>query len=432
MSRTLIAVRALVRKDVLTFLRDRRALLVSVLTPIAIAGFFGFLFAGDNGAAVSRLAVAVVDEDASTLSRAVVADLTADAALAIESTDLATARESVRSGKLSAAIVLPKGFGAAAGDALFGAGDRPTVALYYDPSQGMARPIIEGLFTGHVMQQATRQVMGGADAPLATARALERVRVDERLAAATRTDLTAMLEAVRQYQAHAAAAPAAERPAAGGLTVPFALTDLPVSSGPRYNSYAHSFAGMSVQFILFTGIDAGVLLLLMRQQGVWRRLRAAPLSRSALLGSRVIGTALIALLILAPVYAVAMLVFKVRIAGSVAGFVGVAVSFALLAASTGLMVAALGRSVAATRGLSTFLVLLLVMLGGAWVPSFIFPEWLQRVAMFVPTRWAVEGFDAMTWRGQPFAAALAPVAVLLGFSAAFLSVAVWRFDWEAD
>ena len=432
MNNTFIAFKALVHKDVLTFLRDRRALVVSVLTPIAIAAFFGLLFGGDNGATVARLPVAVVDEDLSPLSQAIVGDLKSDAALAVEACDSATARERVRSGKISAAIVLPKGFGAAAGDALFGGGAKPTVSLYYDPSQGMARPIVEGLFTEHVMQQATRQLMSGADSPAAAERALERVRTNERLASAARTDLTAVFEAVRQYQAHAAATPAAERPRSGGLTVPFALADLPVASGPRYNGYAHSFAGMSVQFILFMGIDAGVVLLLMRQQGVWRRLRAAPLSRTTLLGSRLIGTTLIALLILTLVYAAAMLVFKVRIAGSVPGFVAVAVSVALLAASTGLMIAALGRSVAATRGLSTFVVLLLVMLGGAWVPSFIFPAWLQRVALFVPTRWAVDGLDAMTWRGQPFAAALAPIAVLLGFAAAFLAVAIWRFDWEAD
>jgi ABC-2 type transport system permease protein len=217
-----------------------------------------------------------------------------------------------------------------------------------------------------------------------------------------------------------------------GLSVPFTLTNVAVSTGPQYNSYAHSFAGMSVQFILFMGIDAGVGLLLMRQQGVWRRLRAAPLSRGVLLGSRVVGTSLIALLILAVVYLVAAILFKVRIAGSVVGFAGVAVAFALLAATTGLMIAAIGRSVAATRGLSMFAVLILVMLGGAWVPAFVFPEWLRRVSALVPTRWAVDGFDAMTWRGLPVEAAFGPVAVMLGWTALFALIAVWRFDWEAD
>jgi len=71
-----------------------------------------------------------------------------------------------------------------------------------------------------------------------------------------------------------------------------------------------------------------------------------------------------------------------------------------------------------------------VMLGGAWVPSFLFPEWLQTASFAVPTRWAIDALEAMTWRGQGFTAALLPCAVMLGFSAVFGVVAVWRFRWE--
>jgi ABC-2 type transport system permease protein len=238
-----------------------------------------------------------------------------------------------------------------------------------------------------------------------------------------------MLEAVRDFQARQPAAAPGAAPA-GGMSVPFGLSDVAVSAGPRYNGYAHSFAGMSVQFILFMGIDAGVGILLMRQQGVWRRLRAAPVSRAVLLGARCAATTLIALGILAVVYLVAGLVFGVRVEGSAVGFVAVAVAFALFTSATGLLIAALGRSIPATRGLSTFVVLILVMLGGAWVPSFVFPEWLQQATVFVPTRWAVDGLDAMTWRGLGAEAALAPIGVMLAFSAAFAAIAVWRFDWE--
>ena len=77
-----------------------------------------------------------------------------------------------------------------------------------------------------------------------------------------------------------------------------------------------------------------------------------------------------------------------------------------------------------------FATLLMVMLGGAWVPSFVFPEWLQTATLFVPTRWAVDGLDAMTWRGLGFEAAVAPVAALLVFSALFAAIAIRRFDWE--
>jgi ABC-2 type transport system permease protein len=380
MSTDFTAFRALVRKDIAIFLRDRRALVVSVVTPIVIAAFFGFLFGGTgSGDVVSRLPVAMVDLDSSPLSKAVVDSLAQDPALAVKSLTEAEARQEVQSGKMRAAVVLPVGFGAAAPAALFGGGPKPAVDVYYDPSQSIVLPLVTGLLTQHVMDQVMRTLPSGQ-----------------------------------------------------GMSVPFALTSVGVSTGPRYNSYAHSFAGMSVQFILFMGIDAGVALILMRKAGMWQRLRAAPLSRSVLLGSRVVGTMLIALTILAAVYTVAIAVFGVRIAGSVPGFILVAAAFALLAAATGLMIASVGRSEGATRGVAIFVVLLLVMLGGAWVPAFLFPQWLQRVSDFTPTRWAVDGLDAMTWRGLPLHAAFAPAAVVLGWAVLFGLIAVWRFDWEGE
>jgi len=223
---------------------------------------------------------------------------------------------------------------------------------------------------------------------------------------------------------------------AGGLSLPYPTREIEaVQAGANaapvaYNSYAHAFAGMGVQFILMSGVDLALGLLMMRRLGLWKRLRAAPLSRSQLLGSRIVASAIISLIVFAVIYAVAIAAFGVRVLGSLPGFVLVLASFSLLTASFGLLVAALGRTPEATRGLAILATLLMVMLGGAWVPSFLFPEWLQTLTLAVPTRWAVDALDAMTWRGQPFSAALLPSGVLLGFSLLFSALAVWRFRWE--
>jgi ABC-2 type transport system permease protein len=71
-----------------------------------------------------------------------------------------------------------------------------------------------------------------------------------------------------------------------------------------------------------------------------------------------------------------------------------------------------------------------VMLGGAWVPTFVFPPWLQQVTVVVPARWAVDGLDAMTWRGVGLSGAIVPTLVLLGFAGVFASIALARFRWE--
>ena len=101
-----------------------------------------------------------------------------------------------------------------------------------------------------------------------------------------------------------------------------------------------------------------------------------------------------------------------------------------MASTFGLLIASLGGTPGGTRGIAILSVLLMVMLGGAWVPSFIFPAWLQRLTVVIPARWAVDGFDAMTWRGMGLSAAVAPTVVMLGFALLFGAAAVLRFRWE--
>jgi ABC-2 type transport system permease protein len=107
-------------------------------------------------------------------------------------------------------------------------------------------------------------------------------------------------------------------------------------------------------------------------------------------------------------------------------------AFSLMTAAFGLLIASMGKTAEATRALAILATLVLVMLGGAWVPTFVFPRWLQSLTVGIPTRWAMDGLDAFTWRGLGFSAVVLPIALLLGCALAFGAVAVWRFRWEAD
>jgi ABC-2 type transport system permease protein len=220
----------------------------------------------------------------------------------------------------------------------------------------------------------------------------------------------------------------------GGLTLPYETREQAITSGRNveYNGYAHSFGGMGVQFILFMGLDVGIALLMLRQSGLWQRLRAAPLSRTMLLGSRAVSAALIAGFILLVLFGFARIVFGVHIQGSFLGFLGVCAAFSLMTAAFGLLIAALGETVEATRGYSIMATIIMVMLGGAWVPTFLFPMWLQKLTVIIPTRWAIDGLDGMTWRGLGFSSALPPIGVLLLFTIVFGALAIVRFRWKAE
>ncbi len=422
------ALLALVRAEIKLHFSNRRAVLMSIVAPILIAAFFGSLFGGSSSK-MAGIPVGVIDQDHSPLSQRIVAALQAESALKTTVGDEAALLGQVRAGKLRAVAVLPAGLGEQAGRALFGAGPRPEIALHFDPSQASALAVVRGLLAQTVMQEVSRSSFS----PAALGDMEKQLRGSTGMPVEQRDALVKMFDAIGKVQSGDAAASAGTQ---GGLSMPYTTREIEAvqssaNAAPvAYNSYAHSFAGMGVQFILMAGVDMALGLLMMRRLGLWKRLRAAPLSRAQLLGSRIVASALISLIVFAVLYVVAIAAFGVRVLGSPAGLVLVLVCFALLTASFGLLVAALGRTPEATRGLAILSTLLMVMLGGAWVPAFIFPEWLQTASLAVPTRWAIDALDAMTWRGQPFSEALLPSAVMLAFTAAFTVLAIWRFRWE--
>ncbi len=422
---------AMVRKDLQLFFSDRRSVIVSFVVPIAIGSFFGSVFGGGGQREPARLAVAIVDQDQSAISKAVLAGAQTDENLKVTTPAEDQARDLVRRGDAVVAVVIPKGFGDAAGNAFFGNGDKPALTLLHDPSRSIELAMVRGILTQHVMEAVSREMFGGDQGRQLLEKTLPQVE-SSAMPADQKRQLLELLGSVQKYYKQAPAAgiqaPAERR----GITMPYTVTEEAMTAGSdiKYNGYAHSFAGMAIQFLLFAMANMGVEMLLERQRGLWKRLRSAPVSKTTLLAGKAVSGTILSLLILFVSFGFAMIVFAVRIEGSVLGFLGVSIACAMMAATFGLLVAALGNSPATARGLTTLAVLMMVMLGGAWVPTFIFPAWLQRATVVVPVRWAVDGLDAMTWRGIGLSGAVMPFVVLIGFAAAFWTIAASRFRWE--
>ena len=427
---------ALVRKDLRLFFGDRRAVVVGLLVPIVLASFFGYLFGGQGGKTeTSRMPVLVTDQDGSAISRAIIAQLSSDKNLDVKLSTPDEARLQVRKGKARAAILIPKDFGADAGRAFFAGATKPEISLLYDPSHGMEMGMVQGILSGAVMQAVSKEMFSGQSGREVVKESLARIEKNSRMTPTEKKSLRDLLGSVEKWNEQQANEPASGRDVpAGGLTIPFETHEEAITSGTedKYNSYAHAFGGMGIQFILFMGLDVGVRLLLLRQSGLWQRLRAAPLSRSMLLGSRAVSAALISGFILFVLFTFARLAFGVRIQGSVLGFLGVCAAFSLMTAAFGLLIAALGKTVEATRGYAVMATLIMVMLGGSWVPTMFFPRWMQKLTVVIPTRWAMDGLDGMTWRGLGLSEALLPIAALLLFTLLFGVLAVMSFRWEAD
>jgi ABC-2 type transport system permease protein len=428
----LIPLLAMVRKDLQLFFSDRRSVIVSFVVPIAIASFFGAVFSGaGQDREPVRIAVAIVDQDGSAISKAILAGAETDKNLKVAKPTEEDARDAVKQGKIAVAVIIPKGFGDASGQAFFGDGEKPALNFLYDPSRNVELAMVRGILTQHVMEAVSKEMFGGDQGRQLVEKTLPQIQSSSMAADQKRLFLE-MLNSVQKFYKDQSAAGAQGTTERRGITMPYTVHEEAMTAGSNiaYNGYAHSFAGMAIQFLLFAMANIGVEMLLERQRGLWSRLRSAPVSKLTLLSGKAASGTLISLMILLVSFGFAMVVFDVRIQGSVLGFLGISIACAVMASTFGLLVAALGNSPATARGVTTLAVLMMVMLGGAWVPTFIFPAWLQQFTLIVPVRWAVDGLDAMTWRGIGLSGALMPVLVLIGFAAAFWTIAATRFKWE--
>ena len=424
---------AMIRKDLQLFFSDHRSVIVSFAVPILIGAFIGTL-TNDMGSSNNRplrVKVAMADLDRSDVSKAVISGAQSDSNLAVDVTSADDARTQVQKAAAVAAVIIPAGFGEKAGRAFFRGGsvEKPELSVLFDPSRAIEANMIRGVLAQHVMQSVAQSVFSPESGDKFAKQGLEQIEKSDMPPDQKRL-LREMLTSVERFYNRGRSGRAGSD--AGFFSMPYTVRQEEVTSGKRvpYNGYAHAFAGMGIQFLLFAALNLGVEMLLERQRGIWKRLRSAPISRYALLAARATSATIVSLMTLLVSFAFAMLVFKVRIQGSLVGFLLVAVACSLMAATFGLLVAAVGNTPGTARGVSSLVVLLMVMIGGAWVPTFVFPQWMQRLTVVVPVRWAVDGLDATTWRGLPFSSAVMPTIVLLAFSALFGLITVTRFRWE--
>ncbi|MBB6050064.1 ABC transporter permease [Armatimonas rosea] len=432
--------RALVANDLRLFFSDKRAMVATICVPILIASFFAMIFGGGGGdSKKAAVAVLVADNDQSAVSQKIIAGLKSEGSFAVTPASEAEARAAVGKGKVSVALVIPAEFGKLSASAVFNPlAPRPKLTFLYDPSHNADLQLARGLMTQQVMQVVSQEAFANPDTSGVSA-ALQSVEVDTTRSPQERSALVNLLKSVQSYQSTPHTEGTGTERGGMGMSTPCELaseavvasgTDSPKDASGGKAGATHVFVGMGIQGLLFFAIDLAIGMVRDRRLGLWKRLRAAPLSRLMLLGSRWISSAIIGLVVLAAVLAFGSVLYGIRIHGSLLGFGLLAVASALMVSSFGLLIAALGRTEGQCRAAAVPAVLTMSFLGGAWIPTFMMPAWVQPVSKALPTRWAVDGFDLVTWRGLGLTEALPALGIVTVFALVFAGIALARFRWE--
>ncbi len=386
----------LLRVSRISLARDRVAQIMTFVLPIAFFSIFALVFGGQSMSTLPRVRVAVVDEDGSPNSRALVAALEADSGLrARDSTtgarsgapalpiDRARAEELVRGGDFPIAIILPAGWGRTFPDF---SGHAMSVEILSDPSDPVARSVVTAL-----MQRAGARVMrGGFGTPGGSG-------TTAAPASASPDPLALIPSTVREVLG--------DRNRGGGRMVAF---------------YA---AGIAVMFLLFSTSSAGGTLLDEQESGTLERVLNTRLGMNGLLAGKWLHITLLGITQITVMFLWGWAVFHLDLFGHLPGFAIMAVLTAAAAASFGLVLATLCRTRQQLGGIASLVILIMSALGGSMFPRFLMSEAMQKIGLVTFNAWALDGFIKVFWREAALIELWPQVLVLGGLTVVFMSVA---------
>jgi ABC-type multidrug transport system permease subunit len=395
----------LILKDLRRRLADPAGFLLNLSIPLAMAGMLALVFGGSAGGRqiAPKLRLVVVDLDESPLSGILTgASQNPQAAERMEIRRAPNREEGLRilrDEEYAAMLVIPKGFS----QGLLG-GEHVDLDLIKNPSQNIM-PVVaqQGAEVVALYLSAGARVLGD-EAPR-----LSKLMVDGKGWNDT-VGLAAMLATLYSRV-----------DAAGNLLFPPIIevneqTDKKQDAGGGLSWMSWMFPGMVVMGLLFTSLTQMRDLLRERDAGTLRRQLASPLGAGQIILAKVLSVAAVVAVALALLMTIGGFALGIRWGDP---FLLAAVSALLVMAVTGFaaMVFALVRTERQGDAFGGVLTMLMSMLGGAFVPPQILPEWLRGVSYFTVNHWGNGALRALATGGSlaqaaPFMAALAAMGVV--------------------
>lgn len=186
--------------------------------------------------------------------------------------------------------------------------------------------------------------------------------------------------------------------------------------------------GWAMQFLLFALTASATALFRERDLGIFQRVLAAPATRGSILWSKFLYGICLGLIQLMVLFTAGQVIFGIDVFGHLGLLLLVCVFAAAACTSFGMLIAAVSPTPESARGISTFVILLMCAVGGAWFPVSFMPEFMQKFSRLTLVYWAMEGFSQVLWSSASLAELLPTLGILAAITAVVMGFSVWRFN----
>ena len=428
----------LVQKDAARFLNDKRAVILTFLVPMVLIIIFGNIFGGDGGTR-GKASLILVNESNSIVAKLFETKLDSSKALLPVKTYVAengkdsikfdeeTAKEWVRTGKISAAVVMPKDFFTDTSTAI-------KFKFFYDPKNEIESNIIQGN-----MQQLIFTAIPKIIPILLQRRSISYLGKDS-----TSQFMKGIGNVVHQFYGESPdsfmkkwtqidSASLFSSPKDISSEVNFMSNVIKFDSEQLVGKkiinpgLTRSVGGWAMMFLLFSLTGAATSIFEEKNEGTLKRLLCMPVTRANILWSKYIYAILLGVTQLLVMFIFSWALFGVEIFANFGNLLILIIASAAAAVSFGMLITSISTTYSQANGISTLLILVMSALGGSWFPTSFLPGWMQVISKGTLTYWSMEGFLQVLWRHSNFAGIAQNVLILLVIAFLINSYALIRF-----
>jgi ABC-2 type transport system permease protein len=208
-----------------------------------------------------------------------------------------------------------------------------------------------------------------------------------------------------------------------------------VESGGAYREppggFSQSVPGIMVMFtILIMGTSGAVFLVIERRQGLLKRLAYAPISPLGVVLGKWLSKLVLGLVQIGFAMLSGSLLFGMDWGANLPAVILLMIVYGAMIAGLGLLLGSLARTEGQAAAIGVVAANLLGALGGCWWPIEVTPPFMQKLALFLPTGWAMDALHKLVHFGASPATVLPHLLGmgLLALLLIFLTARVFRYE----
>ncbi len=395
-------------KDLKLMIHDRRAVILTLIVPIALISLFAFAFGGSGKSNdTNPISIFISDQDSTEVSRNVISKLDTLKSLDIKLLPLENAKEEVKKGSKVAVLALYKGFK----DSVESGKNYP-MELFYDQSRQIEAGLLQQVLFSNLMGiigiksiKGNIHKMIDEENPGLSKKELGEIytKVDEQIAKFEKSD---------------------KNPDKSFM----GMKATPMFSTPENNlGLVQAVAGVAIMMLLFSVTGMGSGMLTEKEEGTLKKLLYSPIRPSSILFGKMTSTIIVSIIQLTVMFLFAWLTFGLDIFIDVPSLIVMILSTAFACASFGIFIASIAKTRKQVESFSTLVILIMSAIGGSMVPIFIMPAIMQKIAVVSVNYWGIQGFYDIFWRHLPISDVMIRVAVLLGIGVFMMGISIKNF-----